>query len=71
VNIILNSYCNLECNYCFADEYMEETWNAITSWAANPPCAPAPIQMAEPVNSVDRSAPNSLLMMIRWCPCWV
>jgi radical SAM protein with 4Fe4S-binding SPASM domain len=25
VNIILNSYCNLKCNYCFADEYMEET----------------------------------------------
>jgi len=25
VNIILNSYCNLTCNYCFADEYMEET----------------------------------------------
>jgi len=27
VNIILNSYCNLKCNYCFADEYMEETVN--------------------------------------------
>ena len=25
MNIILNSYCNLKCNYCFADEYMEET----------------------------------------------
>ena len=25
MNIILNSYCNLTCNYCFADEYMEET----------------------------------------------
>ncbi len=25
MNIILNSYCNLQCNYCFADEYMEET----------------------------------------------
>ena len=24
MNIILNSYCNLKCNYCFADEYMEE-----------------------------------------------
>ena len=36
LNIILNSYCNLTCNYCFADEYMEETvkhrvspWNSI------------------------------------------
>ena len=27
MNIILNSYCNLKCNYCFADEYMEETVN--------------------------------------------
>ncbi|MCH8157045.1 MAG: radical SAM protein, partial [Nitrospinae bacterium] len=25
MNIILNSYCNLKCNYCFADEYMEDT----------------------------------------------
>ena len=25
MNIILNSYCNLTCNYCFADEYMEDT----------------------------------------------
>ena len=25
MNIILNSYCNLKCNYCFADEYMDET----------------------------------------------
>ena len=25
MNIILNSYCNLKCNYCFADEYMEES----------------------------------------------
>ena len=24
MNIILNTYCNLKCNYCFADEYMEE-----------------------------------------------
>jgi len=24
MNIILNSYCNLKCNYCFADEYMGE-----------------------------------------------
>ncbi|NIY17062.1 MAG: radical SAM protein [Nitrospinaceae bacterium] len=24
MNIILNSYCNLKCNYCFADEYMDE-----------------------------------------------
>ncbi len=28
MNIILNSYCNLKCNYCFADEYMEETVNS-------------------------------------------
>ncbi len=27
MNIILNSYCNLKCNYCFADEYMDETVN--------------------------------------------
>lgn len=23
MNLILNSYCNLTCNYCFADEYKE------------------------------------------------
>ncbi len=27
MNIILNSYCNLKCNYCFADEYMDEHVN--------------------------------------------
>ena len=27
MNIILNSYCNLKCNYCFADEYMDENVN--------------------------------------------